>query len=93
MSEQFEFRALLVKVQNLLWDIDRNRLDFLLASEEPKNLRDDPSVSGSLRMLVSLLEKTIISRQGCDYLISEVKAINCNDVAKRLQLARFVDPL
>ncbi|CAF0932746.1 unnamed protein product [Rotaria sordida] len=85
MSGEFDFRALLLKIQDLLSDNDRHRFLFLLGEDVPRYLRDDPSLSGTLRVLESLLEKAIISDQDCDYLIKVFKKIHCNDAAKRLQ--------
>ncbi|CAF1639663.1 unnamed protein product [Adineta ricciae] len=85
MSGQFDFRALLIKVQDLLSDGDRVRLHFLLGDDIPRNLRDNPSLSGTLSVLESLFDKDIISEQDCDYLIEAFKKIHCYDAAKRLQ--------
>ncbi|CAF3794361.1 unnamed protein product [Rotaria sp. Silwood1] len=85
MSGEFDFRALLLKIQDLLSDNDRHRLLFLLGEDVPRYLRDDPSLSGILRVLESLFEKAIISNQDCDYLIKAFTKIHCNDAAKRLQ--------
>ncbi|UJR11826.1 hypothetical protein I4U23_016006 [Adineta vaga] len=85
MSGQFDFRALLIKVQDLLSDRDRVRLHFLLGDDIPRNLRDNSSLSGTLSVLESLFDKDMISDQDCDYLIEAFKKIHCYDAAKRLQ--------
>ncbi|CAF3852816.1 unnamed protein product [Rotaria sp. Silwood1] len=86
MSGEFDFRALLLKIQDLLSDNDRHRFLFLLGEDVPRYLRDDSSLSGTLRVLESLFEKAIISDQDCAYLIKAFKKIHCNDAAKRLQV-------
>ena len=85
MTEQFDFRALLLKIQDLLSENDRHRLHFLLGEDVPKYLRDDPSLNGTLHVLESLFEKAIISDQDCDYLIEAFNKIHCHDAAKRLK--------
>ncbi|CAF3328775.1 unnamed protein product [Rotaria sp. Silwood2] len=85
MGGELDFRALLLKIQDLLSDNDRHRFLFLLGEDVPRYMRDDPSLSGTLRVLESLFEKAIISDQDCDYLIKAFKKIHCNDAAKRLQ--------
>jgi hypothetical protein len=85
MSASLDFRAVLIKIQDLLSDKDRERLHFLLGDDIPRCLRDDSSMGGALRVLESLLEKAIISNQDCDYLIEAFMNIHCRDAAKRLK--------
>lgn len=85
MNTQFDFRALLLKVQDLLSDSDRERFHFLLGEDIPRYMQDDPSLGGTLRVLQSLFDKAIISDQDCDYLIEAFRKISCDDAAKRLQ--------
>ena len=82
---QFYFRASLLKIQDLLSDSDRQRLHFLLGDDVPRYLRDDKSVEGAIRVLESLIDKTIINEQDCHYLIEAFKAIQCENAARRLQ--------
>ena len=90
MNSQFDFRALLLKVQDLLSNDDRHRLHFLLGEDVPRYLRDDLSLSGTLRLLDSLLDKTFISDRDCDYLIEAFKKIHCLDAARRLEGSFFL---
>ena len=93
MNAQLDFRALLLRVQDLLSDSDRHRLHFLLGEDVPRCLRDDVTLNGTLRLLDSLLEKTFISDGDCEYLIDAFKKIHCLDAARRLQgspLSSFV---
>jgi hypothetical protein len=85
MNGQFEFRAVLLKIQDFLSQSDRSRFNFLLGEDVPRNLRDDPSLCGALRVLESLLDRAIINDQDCTYLIKAFKQIQCHDAAKRLQ--------
>ncbi|CAF2690651.1 unnamed protein product [Rotaria sp. Silwood2] len=86
MSGEFDFRALLLKIQDRLSDNDRLRFLFLLGEDVPRYVRDDPPLIGALRALESLFDKAIINAQDCDYLIKAFKTIGCNDAAKRLQV-------
>jgi hypothetical protein len=92
MNGQFDFRALLLKIQDLLSEKDRHRLHFLLGEDVPRYLRDDLSLSGTLHLLDSLLEKSFISDQDCDYLIEAFNKIHCHDAMKRLQGSFFYFP-
>jgi len=90
MNKQFDFRALLLKIQDLLSDKDRERLHFLLGEDIPRDLRDDTSLGGALRVLQSLFDKAFINDQDCDYLIDAFIKICCQDAAKRLQGSFFL---
>jgi hypothetical protein len=90
MNGQFDFRGVLLKIQELLSDEDRYRLHFLLGKDVPRYLRDDLSLSGTLRVLDSLFEKAFISDQDCDYLIQAFSEIRCEDAKRRLQGSFFL---
>jgi len=51
MDQQFDFRALLVKLQDCLSDNDRRRLHFIVGDTIPRHLRDDPTLGGTLSLL------------------------------------------
>jgi hypothetical protein len=85
MNTQFDFRGELLKIQDLLSDNDRHRLHFVLGEDVPRYLRDDLSLSGTLRLLDSLVEKAFISDEDCHYLIEAFNKIHCRDAVKRLQ--------
>jgi hypothetical protein len=85
MDKSFDFRTLLLKIQDLLSDNDRHRLHFLLGEDIPRTIRDDSSLGGTLRLLDSLLEKSFIGHEDCSYLIAAFNNINCLDAARRLQ--------
>ena len=85
MNGQSEFRALLFRIQDLLSEGDRSRLRSLLGEDVPRNLHEDPSFSGAVRVLESLFDRAIITDQDCTYLINAFTQIDCYDAAKRLQ--------
>ena len=85
MDEQFDFRALLLKLQNKLTDKDRRSLHFLLGDVIPRHLRDDPTIGGTLNLLESLFDSARISEQDFGYLVRAFKEINCGDIAGRLE--------
>lgn len=85
MDEKFDFRVLLLKLQDYLSDDDRRRLHFILGDTIPRHLRDDPTLSGTLNLLESLFNQAKISEQDFDYLIRAFKEINCHKAVKRLQ--------
>ncbi|CAF0987808.1 unnamed protein product [Adineta ricciae] len=85
MTGHFEFRELLLKIHDLLSDNDRERLHFLLGDDVPRNLRDDLSLGGTLRVLQALFDKAIINDQDCIYLIEALEKIRCFDASKRLK--------
>ena len=74
MNAHLNFRALLLRIQDLLSDTVWHRMHFLLG--------DDVSLSGTLR----LLEKTFISNRNVHYLIDAFTRIHClkmlHDVCK-----------
>jgi len=91
MDQQFDFRALLIKLQDCLSDNDRRRLHFIVGDTIPRYLRDDPTLGGTLSLLESLFDRAIISEQDFDYLIQAFNEIHCYQGVKRLQgiLMRF----
>ena len=85
MNEQFDCRSLLLRIQDLLSQSDRSQLLFLLGEDIPRHPRDDPSICEALRVLDSMLDRTIISNEHCTNLINVFTLIQCHDAAKRLQ--------
>ena len=85
MTGHFEFRELLLKIHDLLSNNDREGLHFLLGDDVPRNLRDDLSLGGTLRVLQALFDKAIINEQDCIYLIEALEKIRCFDASKRLK--------
>jgi len=85
MPDEFQFRELLVKVQDSLSDIDRRRLHFLFGDVIPRRLRDDPSINSSLDVLETLIDRGKINDQDFQYLIIAFDKIDRHDVAERLR--------
>ena len=85
MDQQFDFRALLIKLQDNLSDNDRRRLHFILGDTIPRQLRDDPTLGGTLSLLESLFDQAKISEQDFDYLIQAFREIPCYDGVRRLE--------
>lgn len=85
MHQEMDFRALLVKVQDCLSDGDRRRLHFLFGNVIPRQLRDDPSISGTLNVLESLFDRGLIDDHDFDFLTQAFRQIQCTDVVKRLE--------
>ena len=85
MTQEMDFRALLVKVQDSLSDGDRRRLHFLFGNVIPRQLRDDPSISGTLNVLESLFDRGLIDDHDFEYLTQAFRQIQCTDVVNRLE--------
>jgi hypothetical protein len=85
MDQQFDFRALLIKLQDCLTDNDRRRLHFIVGDTIPRQLRDDPTLGGTLNLLESLFDQAKINEQDFDYLIHAFNEIHCYQAVKRLQ--------
>jgi hypothetical protein len=90
MDQQFDFRALLVKLQDCLSDNDRRRLHFIVGDTIPRHLRDDPTLGGTLSLLESLFDQAKISEQDFDYLIHAFNEIHCYAAVKRLKGFFFI---
>jgi hypothetical protein len=85
MDEDMRFRALLLKLQDSLSDVDRHRLHFLLGSIIPRRLRDDPTINGTLNLLESLFDRGNITDQEFEFLIEAFEGIDRHDIARRLR--------
>jgi hypothetical protein len=85
MDQQFDFRVLLLKLQDCLSDSDRRRLHFIVGDTIPRQLRDDPTLGGTLSLLESLFDQAKISEQDFDYLIHAFNEIHCYEAVKRLK--------
>ena len=85
MDEQFDFRALLLKLQDCLSVDDRRRLHFLMGDMIPRQIRDDPSLGGTLHLLETLFDHGRIDTQDYGYLIHAFREIGCHTAVKRLK--------
>ena len=84
MDEQYDFRALLLKLQDCLSVDDRRRLHFLMGDTIPRQIRDDPTLGGTLHLLESLFDQAKIDAQDFDCLIRAFREIGCHAAVKRL---------
>ena len=85
MATQYDFRVLLIKIQDLLSESDCQRLHFLVGNDIPKQLHEDVSIYGAFRVFESLFDKAIITDQDCQYLIEAFRTIRCHNAVKRLE--------
>jgi hypothetical protein len=85
MDRKFDFRALLIQIQNRLSDDDRCRFHFLIGDIIPRHQRDDCTLSGTLTLLESLFDRAMISDDDLDFLLRVFREIQCYDAVKRLQ--------
>ena len=84
MSEDFDFRVVLIKIQNLLSDSDRKQLHFLFGEDIPRTLQEDGSLSSSIDAFQRLLDGAKISPTDCEYLVRALREIKREDCIKRL---------
>ena len=85
MDRQFDFRALLLKIQDRLSNDDRRRLHFLVGDIIPRMQREDVTLGGTLTVLESLFDRAVINEGDLNFLIRIFREIQCYDVVKRLQ--------
>lgn len=85
MDRKFDFRALLIRIQDQLSDNDRRRFHFLIGDIIPRHQRDDCTLGGTLTLLESLFDRAIINEDYLDFLIRVFHHIQCHDAVKRLQ--------
>ncbi|CAF3414676.1 unnamed protein product [Rotaria sp. Silwood1] len=85
MDKQFDFRVLLLKLQDYLSDNDRRRLHFIVDDTIPRHLRDDSTLGGTLSLLESLFDQAKISEQDFNYLIRAFNEKHYYEGVKRLQ--------
>ncbi len=85
MSDDFEFRIVLVQIQNLLSDRDRQQLHFLFAEDIPRRLQSNGSIENALEGLQTLFDRVKISRNDYNYLVRALEAIERPDCVQRLR--------
>jgi hypothetical protein len=85
MDQQFDYRALLLKLQDCLSDNDRRHLHFFVGDMIPRQIRDDPTLDGTLNLLESLFYQAKINEQDFDYLINAFSEIRCFTAVQRLK--------
>ena len=84
-DDTFEFRALLLNIQDSLSDRDRKQLHFLLTDDIPRCLQTDGSLETSLEVIQTLMDRTKISKSNVVYLIQALQKIERRDCAQKLQ--------
>ncbi len=84
MNEEFEFRVVLLKIQNKLSDLDRRELHFLFNEDIPRRLQDG-SLENALDALEALFARVKISKNNYDYLVRALEAIDRHDCAQCLR--------
>ncbi len=89
MNDDFEFRAVLIKIQNSLTDIDRKQLHFTFGEDIPRRLQSDGSLDTALEVLSALFDRLKISKDNYDYLVHGLRAIERHDCAERLLSKRL----
>jgi hypothetical protein len=84
MNEDFEFRAVLIKIQGSLSDANRVQLHFLFGEDIPRRLQSNGSLETALDVLQTLFDSLKISRNNFDYLVKALRVIERHDLAERL---------
>jgi hypothetical protein len=84
-ADNYWLRSVLIQLQNLLSDTDRQRLHFLFSDDVPRRIREDSTVNGSLNLMDILIEQGKISTSDLSVLIEACEAL------KFVAAARFLD--
>jgi hypothetical protein len=84
MDADFNFRVVLIKIQNVLSDSDRKQLNFIFNEDIPRSLQPDGSLDAALDVLQTLFDRLKITRNNFDYLVRALRAIERHDCAQRL---------
>ena len=84
-NDDFEFRAVLLRIQDSLSDAERRQLHFLFTEDIPRRLQLDGSVETALDVLQALFDREKISPKNFEYLLNGLKAIQRHDCAQRLK--------
>lgn len=84
-----EFRAFLLKLQNLLTDNDRKNLHSFFGKDVPRSIRDDSTLGGTLNLLESLFQQEKITREDLTLLIKAFEQIQCHDAVRLLKCKFF----
>ena len=85
MVDSHHLRAIILKIQDLLSDNDRQRLHFFLGNDVPRRIRDDASLRGTLDLMQSLFDQDKINEQDFTFLIDAFDEIQCIDAVKILR--------
>lgn len=85
MDEEFEFRIVLLLIQNSLSDVDRKQLHFLFGEDIPRRLQSDGSLGTALDALQTLFDRLKVSKDNYNYLVRAFEGIQRHDCAQRLR--------
>jgi hypothetical protein len=83
--DDHRLRSILLNLQYRLSDNDRERLHFYLKNDVPRQVGDDSTLSGTLKLMQSLFDQEKISENDFTLLIDVLKQIRCFDAAKLLK--------
>jgi hypothetical protein len=78
-------RAIILKIQDLLSDNDRQRLHFFLGNDVPRRIIDDPSLGGTLNLMQNLFDQDKINERDFTFLINAFDEIHCTDAVQILR--------
>jgi hypothetical protein len=80
-----ELRSTLLYLLGRLTNYDRQRLHFYLKNHVPRDIGDDSTLNGSLKLLDSLFDQAKISEQNITFLINALKQIQRFDIVLVLE--------
>jgi hypothetical protein len=78
-------RSILLNLQYRLSDNDRERLHFYLKNDVPRQVGDDSTLSGTLKLMQSLFDQDKINEKDFTLLIDAFKQIQCLDAVHLLK--------
>lgn len=85
IDADFQFRTVLLKIEDSLSNDDRMQLHFLFGKDIPRTLRETGSLEESIRVLQTLFERAKISAENVEYLRRGLEAIQRFDCVEKLQ--------
>jgi hypothetical protein len=82
---KLHFRAVLVDILDCLSSNERKKLSFLLGEDIERQIRDDPTIGGTLNVFQQLFDRHKISEENFSYLVEAFQAIKCYNAANSLK--------
>ncbi|UJR19376.1 hypothetical protein I4U23_022505 [Adineta vaga] len=76
--------SILLNLRHRLTDNDRKRLHFYLGKDAVRRIQDHPTLTGTLNLIGSLIDKDRINNKDLSYLINALDEIYCSDAANFL---------
>ncbi|UJR19634.1 hypothetical protein I4U23_022768 [Adineta vaga] len=77
--------SILLNLRHRLTDNDRKRLHFYLGKDAVRRIQDHPTLTGTLNLIGSLIDKDRINNKDLSYLINALDEIYCSDAANFLR--------